>query len=52
VFVPHRLAALNYMVKRLPPRTAGEPALRVLHAGRVALAALGAPERAACEQRI
>ena len=36
MFVPHRLAALNYMVKRLLPRTAGEPALRLLPADRVA----------------
>ncbi len=52
VFVPHRLAAMHYTVKRLLPRAVGEPALRLLHADRVVLAALGAPERAAYEQRI
>ncbi len=52
VFVPHRLAAMHYTVKRLLPRAVGEPALRLLRADRVVLAALSAPERAAYEQRI
>jgi len=52
VFVPRRLAAMHYTVKRLLPRAVGEPALRLLHADRVVLAALGNPQRAAYERRI
>ena len=42
---------MHYVIKRLLPRAVGEPALRLMHADRAVLAALGAPERAAYEQR-